>query len=238
MKLSILAFDADDTLWHNEHFYDQSRSRLCDVLAAYASPEITGRTLDEIETHNVRWYGYGIKSFTLSMVETAVALSNGRVQGSEISAILDLGREMLSASVQLFDGVEGVLTELGRHYPLMLITKGDLLEQENKVQRSGLAAYFRHIEIVREKTPASYQALLDRYGISAPGFLMVGNSLRSDILPVLACGGLAVHIPYATTWIHEYVPPDQLLDIHYHELPSLADLPGLIAQLEMKQEGF
>ena len=166
------------------------------------------------------------------MIESAIALSAGKITGAEIQKILDLGHEMLVAEVQPYENVSEILSGLASRSDLMLITKGDLLEQGNKVDRSGLAGYFRYIEILPEKTVASYGKLLDRYGIAPGDFLMVGNSLKSDILPVLEIGGNAIYIPSHNTWAHEEVDPNEIETKTYHELAHLGQLPGLIARLK------
>ena len=234
--LRLIAFDADDTLWHNETYYVQATARLKALLSSYQSPELVEQKLNETEFHNVPRYGFGIKSFTLSMVETAIGISSGTVSGKEIKEIIELGQEMLLAPVSLFDHAGETLAELAVNHELVLITKGDLLEQENKVERSGLAGYFCAIEILREKNAASYQKVLDRYGIPAPQFLMVGNSLKSDILPVLEIGAQAVYIPYQHTWVYEHPPGRKSRLPTYHELENLSQLPELITMLEGKNE--
>jgi len=226
----MIAFDADDTLWHNETYYQQAAEKFKQLLKGYQDAGRVDEQLAETEIRNVHWYGYGIKSYTLSMIEAAIALTDGKVTGNEIGSILDIGREMLSADVPLFDHTADTLASLAEDHDLMLITKGDLLEQDNKVQRSGLARFFKYIEIVQDKTPASYQLLLDRYNILASRFVMVGNSLKSDILPVLEIGGRAVYIPYQHTWAHERVD-----DAHQHvydEIEHLGQLPAFIAGLD------
>lgn len=234
----MIAFDADDTLWHNETYYLETGASFKQLLAAYVRPEEIERVLGEIEIRNVALYGYGIKSYTLSMLEAAIALTGGRITGKEMRQILELGQEMLRAEVRLFEAAEPTLAELARAYDLMLITKGDLLEQGNKVTRSGLQNYFRHVEIVQDKTAASYRRLLERHGILPAQFIMVGNSLRSDILPVLEIGARAVYIPYQHTWAHERVAESDLLQRNYYELETLAQLPALLARLDDEQDGW
>jgi putative hydrolase of the HAD superfamily len=230
--LRLIAFDADDTLWHNETHYIQASEQLKRLLSSYQGPENIEQKLIEIEIRNVPRYGFGIKSYTLSMVETAIDISAGLISGKEIQQIIELGLEMLRAPVQLFAHAGETLAGLARNHELVLITKGDLLEQEDKVKRSGLAGYFRAIEILREKTATSYQQVLDKHGIPSQQFLMVGNSLKSDILPVLEIGALAVYIPYQHTWAYEQPPESQRRPPTYHELESLSQLPELIAVLD------
>lgn len=229
--MNTVAFDADDTLWHNEPYYLEAGASFKRLLSVYASAAEIERALGEIEIRNVSLYGYGIKSYTLSMLEAAIALTDGRITGGEMRAVLELGQGMLRAEVRLFEAAEPTLAELARAYDLMLITKGDLLEQGDKVTRSGLKNYFRHVEIVHDKTAASYRDLLERHHILPHQFVMVGNSLRSDILPVLEMGARAVYIPYEHTWAHERVDERELLQRNFHELESLAELPALLVKL-------
>ncbi|HZD55346.1 MAG TPA: HAD family hydrolase [Anaerolineales bacterium] len=229
--LEVIAFDADDTLWHNEEYYTQAKAVFIQILSRYHNPEWVEQRLDEIEIHNVQAYGYGIKSFVLSMLESAVELSSGQVAGSEIQEILALGKGMLAEEVRLIDHAEETLGQLAPDYQLMLITKGDTFEQERKVRRSGLVKYFRYIEIVGEKTRLAYQTLLDKHNIAAPKFLMVGNSLRSDILPVLEIGAQAVYVPYPHTWSHENIVGDALDNHNYHEIGDLSQLPVVLRRL-------
>jgi putative hydrolase of the HAD superfamily len=227
----VIAFDADDTLWHNEHLYTMKRDQFIDLLRPYADPDHIGKTLDTTEIANLRYYGYGIKSFALSMVETAVSLTNGRVSGEAIQAILQFSKEMRDHPVQLLDGVEAVLDELGQTHDLMLITKGDLFEQESKIARSGLVERFRYVEIVSEKEAETYDGLLHKHGIAPSRFLMVGNSVRSDVLPVVEIGGTAVHIPYATTWAHEQVTFAPEYQLPYQVLEHIGLLPQYLKRL-------
>lgn len=230
MKLHTIAFDADDTLWQNEKYYRSAKETFSLLMATYLPAGDAAARLDEIEDHNVGWYGYGIKSFMLSMVEAAVEMTAGKVACGEIEAILRIGKEMLSQKVEVYREAEVILAELSQDWDLMLITKGDLLEQGRKVERSGLAKYFKHIEIVQDKTPAVYETLLRKHSLSAGGFLMVGNSLRSDILPVVAVGGQAVFIPQENTWAHENVNPADL-PRGYFEVEHLGRLPALMERI-------
>ncbi len=231
IMFDVIAFDADDTLWSNEHLYLMNRERFIDLLRPYANPDTIGETLDKTEIANLRYYGYGIKSFILSMVETAVALTDGRISGDAIQAILTFGKEMRDHPVQLQVGIETILAELGQEYTLMLITKGDLFEQESKIARSGIAERFQYIEVVSEKNPETYDGILQKYDIAPSRFLMVGNSPRSDILPVLDIGGTAVHIPAETTWAHENVTLAAGRRRPYKVLDDIRQLPDYIKQL-------
>lgn len=203
--IRVIAFDADDTLWHNEAYYRDAEATFRRMLAAYHDEDWIQERLFATEMRNLGHFGYGIKSFVLSMIETAIELTEGRVTGPEIQAIVDLGRGMLAHPVELLPRVEHTLMALQGHYRLMVITKGDLLDQEAKLARSGLDAFFSTVEVVSEKEEAVYRAILGRHQIQPSEFLMVGNSLKSDILPVVALGAQAVHVPYETTWIHEHV---------------------------------
>jgi putative hydrolase of the HAD superfamily len=226
-----IAFDADDTLWHSESLYAAAQEEYRRLLAPYAETEMIDRVLHQTEMRNLSTYGYGVKGFALSMIEAALELSQHRITGNEVQRVLDLAKQMLSTDVELLEGVPEVIAQLAETYPLLLITKGDLAHQEAKIEQSGLKPYFRSIEIVTDKTPQSYAALLVRHHIEPSRFLMIGNSLRSDILPVLDIGGQAVHVPYAITWAHEHVdvPPDQ--QGRYHELEHIGQLPSLVEQL-------
>lgn len=230
LPFDIIAFDADDTLWENEPLYNSSQARFAKLLAGYVSIERIHAQLYETEMRNLRLYGYGIKGFALSMIETAIELTDRRVSGADIQQILDLAKEQLLAPTRLLDHVADVVAELARDYRLMLLTKGDLFDQESKLARSGLGAHFTHIEVVSEKTPATYQAIFTRYAVEPARFLMVGNSLRSDILPITLLGARAVYIPFHTTWAHELVHDDHDRD-GYVELGSIAELPALIGRM-------
>jgi putative hydrolase of the HAD superfamily len=225
----VIALDADDTLWDNEYLYSEAKKKFIQLLSECSDPSACARRLDEIEMENVRCYGYGIKSFILSMIEAALELSEGRVAAEKIAAILGFARQMLSAEVRLIDGVGETLASLAQAYPLMLITKGDPSEQLRKIEDSGLGVYFRWVEVVADKSPAIYRSILERYGLQAERFLMVGNSLRSDILPVLEIGGQAVLIPYANTWAHEMNVGETLHT--YATLADLRQLPGYLQGL-------
>jgi putative hydrolase of the HAD superfamily len=230
--LDAIGFDADDTLWNNETLYTEAKEEFARALSPYSTPDQARRRLDEIELNNLDDYGYGIKSFALSMVEAAVDISGGRVTGEEVEHILGIVRAMLSADVRLFPHAESTLAALAATHRLMLITKGDLFEQARKVRRSGLAPYFWAVEIVGDKSAEAYLALLDKYAITPERFLMVGNSIRSDIAPVLEIGGKAVYVPYAETWSHENEGLDALAPGSYYEVEHLGQLPALVAVLD------
>jgi len=229
-QFDMIALDADDTLWHNETMFTLTQTKFLELLAGYHSPELIERKLYEIELRNLNNFGYGIKGFTLSMIETAIELTDGQVTGVIIKQLLDLAKAMVHAPVNLLDHVAEVVPWLAERYPLMLLTKGDLFDQESKLARSGLADHFRHVEIVSDKTATSYRALFTRYQVEPARFLMVGNSLRSDILPVTALGGRAVYIPYHLTWAHETVTEQDAQLHQYVELENIGGLPKLIEQ--------
>lgn len=229
--VKLIAFDADDTLWHNEGHYTNAKERFIRILSKYHRPELIEKRLDEIEIENIVSYGYGIKSFVLSMIESAVEISDGLISASEIKDILALGKQMLDADVHLLENVEKTLSVLVADFPLMLITKGDPIEQRRKIIHSGLEKYFRYIEIVGEKTPDTYQVLFEKYNIQPDQVLMVGNSLKSDILPVIQIGGQAVYVPYENTWAHENNVGEGLKNYAYYEIDNLERLPALVSRL-------
>jgi putative hydrolase of the HAD superfamily len=227
----LIAFDADDTLWQNERLFINAQQRFIQLLSQYHPPEWISQRLDATEARNIEHFGYGIKAFALSMIETAVELTEGRVAGEDIGVLVDLARQMLRAPVELLEGVAEVIPQLAARHRLMLITKGDLLDQESKINRSGLAQYFPYVEIVSQKTPATYTRILERYGIAPARFLMIGNALRSDILPVLELGGNAVYIPQDTTWAHEAATPPPDGYPGYYALNHLTELLPLLEKL-------
>ena len=231
-KFDMIAFDADDTLWHNERLYTEAQASFRRLLGQYQSPQWIDERLYQTEMHNLEHFGYGIKAFALSMIETAVELTEGRISGKDIQAIINLAKEMLAADVELLDHTAETVSHLATIYPLMLVTKGDMRDQEMKIARSGLGSYFRHIEIVSDKSRENYKALLQRHRIKPQRFLMVGNSLRSDILPVLALGAWAVYIPYAMTWAHELAEPPPSSQPAYYEIEHLGQLPALLEGID------
>lgn len=232
--IELVAFDGDDTLWHSEGHYVDAHERYCALLAPYANGDAAavGERVDATERDNLAIYGYGVKAFTLSLIETAIDVTKGRVTAKEIATILELGKGLLSHPIELLDGVDEVTGELaatGRR--LMVITKGDLFHQETKLAGSGLADRFDRVEIVSEKDVPTYGRVMAEAGVAPERFLMIGNSLRSDVLPVVELGGHAVHLPYPYTWSHEAVPDADAARDGYHELTSIRDLPHLIEQL-------
>jgi putative hydrolase of the HAD superfamily len=231
----VIAFDADDTLWHTEHQYLEALDKLQPLLPGSMPFKELEDYIYRKETINIPVYGYGIKSYILSMLECAIELSDGQLGAPTVEGILNIGKDMLSSEVQLIERVKETLEAISPRYPLIVITKGELLEQQAKLQRSGIADYFRSYEVVSTKTTEMYQSLLDRLQLEPEHFLMVGNSLKSDILPVLELGGHAVFIPHEITWQHEYVE-GEIEHPRYHTLEHIGQLPALLGRLE--QEGF
>ena len=223
-----IGYDADDTLWHNEVIFEQTHERYRALLANYHDAATVDRTLFATEMRNLELYGYGIKGFTLSAIETAIELTGGRITTDEIRQLIELGRDMLAHPVNLLDGVVEVLPVLSAQYHLVLITKGDLRDQERKLAKSGLAIHFHDIEILSEKDSGAYQKLFSRHGIKPERFLMVGNSLKSDILPVIELGGAGVHIPYHITWAAEHATQPVACAGRLFTLESMRELPGVI----------
>jgi putative hydrolase of the HAD superfamily len=230
--IDVIAFDGDDTLWHNEILYSRAQERLRQLLAPYYGGDGLVDKLYETEMGNLAYFGYGLKSFALSMIETAIRVSDGRIDASGIQKIVDLVKEMKQAPVQLLDHVAEVIPALAETHRLLLITKGDLFDQEAKIARSGLACHFSAIEIVSSKSATVYQTLLEKHRIEPRRFLMVGNSLPSDVLPVVALGGHGVYIPYHVTWAHETLaePEDGEL-ASYVQVEHIGLLPALVRQL-------
>ena len=226
----VIAFDADDTLWENESLYRATQARFAQLLAPYLDGVDVPARLYATETRNIPYFGYGIKSFTFSMIETALELTAGRITSDDVHKIITFAKEMIDTPTKVLDGVEAVVTQLSASHTLMLITKGDLLDQQRKLARSGLAHCFTHVEVVSEKTAETYTSLLVKYGMDIRRFLMVGNSLKSDVLPVVALGGCAIHIPYHITWAHEEVDEHE---VHppYYELAHIGQLPVLLVDL-------
>ena len=205
MNIKVIAFDADDTLWHNEPYFDEAQARFCDLFQDFASRQ---ELLQLILTHQVKnlpLYGFGIKAFTLSMIETGLSLTNHQLSGKSVEKILNIGKELLEKPVELLPEVASVLKNLNGKYKLIVATKGDLKDQHRKLHDSGLGHYFHHIEVMSDKKDADYQKMLLRLDIKESEFLMIGNSLKSDVLPVLNIGGHAIHIPYHTTWEYEKI---------------------------------
>ncbi len=204
-KIQVIAFDADDTLWVNEPLFRNAEEELCDLLETYMPKKEASQLLFDMEMQNLPLYGYGIKPFTLSLIEAAIKISKGDLKIELVQKLIEKGKQMLQEPIELIDGIDETLRELSEKYRLVVATKGDLLDQERKLVKSGLEKYFHHIEIVSDKTEKEYGKLISHLDIKVEEFLMVGNSLKSDILPVLNIGAHAFHIPFHTTWEHEMV---------------------------------
>lgn len=208
MNLKVIAFDADDTLWVNEPYYRNTEDQFYSLLAEFSSQHTLEKELLQTEIKNLALYGYGIKGFMLSMIETALRVTDNKLGAGMVDKILELGKQMLDQPIELLDGVEDVLKKLKDKYRLVVATKGDLLDQERKLKKSGISHYFHHVEIMSEKDEANYRKLIRHLDIKPEELMMVGNSLKSDILPVLNVGGHATHVPYHITWAHEQIEDD------------------------------
>lgn len=226
--LKVIGFDADDTLWVNETYFRDAEVEFAKLLAPYETANKIEQELMKRQIENLPLYGYGIKGFTLSMVEIALELSNNAISNTAVEAILNIGKDMLNKPVDLLEGVEEVLKTLSDDYKLIVITKGDLLDQERKLEKSGLLDYFHHIEVLSEKQEANYSKLLNHLDIKPSEFLMVGNSLKSDILPLVNIKAHAIHVPFHTTWIHEQVVTNTKDARKYHTITILWDLISLL----------
>jgi putative hydrolase of the HAD superfamily len=228
MQPRAIGFDADDTLWHNETLFAQMHDRYRALLARHHDAATVDRTLFATEMRNLELYGYGVKGFTLSAIETAIELTDGQIAAAAIQTLIRQGQQILAHPVDLLDGIAETLAALAGTHELLLITKGDLRDQQRKLAKSGLAARFRAVEIVSEKDEPTYAGLLRRHGIAPEDFLMVGNSLKSDILPVLALGGAAAHVPYPLIWEHELAPPLPVANARFFQLATIRELPALL----------
>ncbi len=204
-NITTIAFDADDTLWVNEPYFQETEQKCCALLEDYLPHHTVSQELFRTEMQNLPLYGYGVKAFMLCMIETILRVSNNTANPEVLHKALEYGKELLAKPVELLEGVEDVLQSLKGHYRLVVATKGDLLDQERKLVKSGLSHYFHHIEIMSEKGEKDYNKLLRHLDCQPENFLMIGNSLKSDVLPVLAIGGHAIHIPYHTTWAYEKI---------------------------------
>lgn len=205
MNIKVIAFDADDTLWINEPYFQETEKKFCQLLEDYLPQHTTERELLQTEIENLSLYGYGIKGFILSMIETALKVSEKTISIEVIEKIIAFGKDLLARPIELLEGVEEVLQQLKAHFRLVVATKGDLLDQERKLRNSGIEHYFHHVEIMSDKKETDYLKLIKHLDIKRSEFLMIGNSLKSDILPVLSIGGHGYHVPYHTTWAHEQV---------------------------------
>ncbi|MCL5244842.1 HAD family hydrolase [Cellulophaga sp. 20_2_10] len=223
-NIKVIGFDADDTLWVNETYFREAEERFAELLEGYETKNKIDQELFKMEMQNLGRYGYGIKAFVLSMVESALELSNNKVSNSVIAKILDIGKEMIAQPVELLPGVESVLQKLQSKYRLIVLTKGDLLDQEQKLEKSGLQKYFHHVEVLSDKKESNYKNLLDHLQIKTSEFIMLGNSLKSDVLPIVKLGAQAVHIPFHTTWVHETVSKEEEESNTYLTLDKIEDI--------------
>tara|TARA_Y100000815_G_scaffold272741_1_gene302293 strand:- start:299 stop:1012 length:714 start_codon:yes stop_codon:yes gene_type:complete len=223
-NIKVIGFDADDTLWVNETYFREAEEKVGQLLSHYETPNKIDQELFRLEIKNLPIYGYGVKGFVLSMIELAIELSNGQVSNEIISKILQIGKDMINKPIELLDGVEDVLKSLSKDYKLIVATKGDLLDQERKLEKSGLLQYFHHIEVLSEKQESNYEKLLKHLDINPSEFLMVGNSLKSDILPLVNIGAEAIHIPFHTTWLHEEVTKNETDGVEYNTIKSLTEI--------------
>jgi len=226
--IKVIGFDADDTLWVNETYFRDAENEIGKLLSQYETPNKIDQELFKKEISNLPLYGYGVKAFTLSMVEVALELSNYTVTNKTIEAILNIGKDMLNKPVDLLDGVEDVLQKLSKNYKLILATKGDLLDQERKLEKSGLTDYFHHIEVLSDKKEDNYSKLLSRLDVIPSEFLMIGNSLKSDVLPLVNLKAQAIHVPFHTTWAHEEVTEKETNGKAYRTIKTLKDLLNII----------
>lgn len=228
--LSTIGFDADDTLWQNETFFRLTEQRFTELLSEHGAHEVISAKLLEAERRNLRFYGYGVKGFTLSMIETAVEVTNGQVSASVIGEILGFGRQMLQYPVEALPHARETLDALAGRYRILLITKGDLFDQERKLAQSGLGDYFAAVEIVSDKTPETYARIFSRHGDGAARAAMVGNSLKSDVVPAIRAGSWGIHVPHELTWVleHEEAPEH---DPRFRRIADLGQLPGLLGQM-------
>ena len=223
MNLKVIAFDADDTLFINEPYFQETEEKFCALLQDYLSRQGLSQALFKTEIDNLDLYGYGIKGYTLSMIEAAMQISNNTLSIEVVGKIIELGKELLQKPIELLDGVEDTLKALQGKYKLIVATKGDLKDQQRKLHDSGLGPYFHHIEVMADKQELNYEKLLKRLDIQANEFFMIGNSLKSDVLPVLNIGGFAVHIPFHTTWEHEKIN-HTVEHVNFRALEKISDI--------------
>lgn len=222
--IKVIAFDADDTLWVNEPYFREAEMEFCNLLKNGMSVEEVTEELFATEIGNIPLYGYGTKAFILSMIETYLKISGGKMDANKMEAILAIGKRQINKPIELIDGVVEVLESLQGKYKLIVATKGDLLDQERKLKKSGLLKYFHHIGVMSDKKEDDYKKLIQNVDVASNEFLMVGNSLKSDVLPVLNLGGKAVYIPFHTTWVHELVEDKELDKTNVKELGCILEL--------------
>ena len=223
MNQKTIAFDADDTLWHNEPYFDEAQAKFCELFQDFASKQEILQLILNHQVTNLPLYGFGIKAFTLSMIEAALELTNHKINGTVIEKIIAIGKDLLQKPVELLPNVTEVLEELKGKYKLVVATKGDLKDQHRKLHDSGLGTYFHHIEVMSDKTDLDYTKMLNRLDCLPENFIMIGNSLKSDVLPVLNIGGIGIHIPYHTTWEYEKID----FEIQHDNFKSITNLTEL-----------
>ncbi|MGG5505584.1 MULTISPECIES: HAD family hydrolase [unclassified Myroides] len=226
-KIKVVAFDADDTLWINEPFFREAEQQFCILLEDYLTHQSISQILFKTQVDNLPLYGYGIKGFTLSMIESAEIISKGTLNPKIIDKIVKIGKELLTKPVELIDDVEDILQELQAKYRLVVATKGDLKDQHRKLHKSGLGSYFHHIEVMTDKEKIDYEKLLQRLDVQPEEFIMIGNSLRSDVLPVLELGAYAVHVPFHTTWLHEHID-HAVVHENFSSIKKLSEIKGIL----------
>ncbi|MFI5162923.1 MAG: HAD family hydrolase [Sphingobacteriales bacterium] len=229
MDIKIIAFDADDTLWVNEPYFQNTEKKFCGLLEEFLPQQDLSRELLKIEIANLALYGYGIKGYILSMIEAALKVTDNTLSVEAIKKIIGFGKDLLNEPIELLENVEDVLKALKGHYRLVVATKGDLLDQERKLKKSGLSHYFHHIEVMSEKGEDDYRKLIRHLDIKPEQFMMIGNSIKSDIIPVLNVGGYAIHVPYHTTWAHEHVET-KLEHENFRQAEHLKEVLGMLKQ--------
>ena len=227
-NIKVIAFDADDTLWVNETYFREAEHQFAKLLAKYETKNKIDQELFKTEIKNLIHYGYGVKGFVLSMVECALVLSNYQISPKTIDKILNIGKEMLEKPIELLEGIEVVLQDLQGKFKLIVATKGDLLDQERKLEKSNLSKYFHHIEVMSDKKENDYQKLIKHLDIHPSELLMIGNSLKSDVLPLIEIGASAIHIPFHTTWIHEEVSDEDSSKLEYHTILNIKEVLSLL----------
>ncbi|MDG1698194.1 MAG: HAD family hydrolase [Polaribacter sp.] len=223
-EIKVIAFDADDTLWVNETYFRDAEHKFAKLLAKYETENKINQELFRVEIKNLKNYGYGIKGFVLSMIECALEISNHQVHQKTIEDILNIGKDMLQKPIKLLDGIEKVLRSLQGKYKLIVATKGDLLDQERKLENSNLLQYFHHVEVMSDKKEKDYLKLINHLDIKPSELLMIGNSLKSDVLPLVQIGASAIHVPFHTTWVHEEVTVDLSSKVKYSTISNIKEV--------------
>lgn len=234
MSIQMVGFDADDTLWKSQDYFDAAQAEFESIIGQYIDLSVAGvqEHLLQVEKQNIAVFGYGAKGMMLSMMESAIEMTEGRITSSDIRRILDLGKAVLQHPVELLPGIEEAVDEVSRYFPIVLITKGDLFHQEAKVKATPLSKRFKRIEIVSEKDPQTYRRLFGEFAVAPSEFMMIGNSLKSDIEPILAIGGWGVHVPYHTTWAHETVDGiDESLLNNFRTATNASEIPRKVREL-------